>query len=64
MGKHKEKKIVTMRGVLRLWKVRLPDGRSAELMAKSRKKAMEQAAMIWGIPLAWMLEKASAAPVN
>ena len=64
MGKHKGKKIVTMRGVLRLWKVRLPDGRSAELMAKSRKKAMEQAAMLWGIPLAWMLEKASAAPVN
>lgn len=51
-------KVVTMQGVMELWSVRLPDGRRAELQAKNRKKAAEQAAMIWNIPTDWLLSNA------
>lgn len=54
----------TMEGLLRLWKIRLPDGRSAELQAKSKKKAAEQAAMIWALPVEWILKNARICAVS
>nr|DAH71873.1 MAG TPA: hypothetical protein [Caudoviricetes sp.] len=64
MRRRKGGKVITMEGVLKLWKVKLPDGRSAELQAKTRKKAVEQAAMIWALPVAWMLEKAKVVEIR
>ena len=58
MRKNKREKVLTLHGLERLWRVTLPDGRRAEVRARSKKKAAEQAGAIWGIPLEWMRQNA------
>lgn len=42
----------------KLYLVELADGRRAELRARSKKRAAEQAAAVWGIPTEYLLERA------
>ena len=64
MRKNKREKVLTLHGLERLWRVTLPDGRRAEVRARSKKKAAEQAGAIWGIPLEWMRAGAKICPMD
>lgn len=63
MRKNKRAKVLTLNGIEKLWRVTLPDGRKAELMARSKKAAAEQAAAVWALPVDWLREKAKIAEI-
>ena len=58
MRKNKRAKVLTLGGIEKLWRVKLPDGRKAELMARSKKDAAEQAAAVWALPVDWLRQNA------
>lgn len=58
MRKNKRAKVLTLGGIEKLWRVKLPDGRKAELMARSKKAAAEQAAAVWALPVDWLRQNA------
>ncbi len=64
MRKNKREKVLTLHGLERLWRVTLPDGRRAEVRARNKKKAAEQAGAIWDIPLEWMRARAKICPMD
>lgn len=54
MRKNKRMKVVMLDRTLCLWRVTLKDGRDAEILARSKKGAAEQAGGLWGIPAEWV----------
>lgn len=58
MRKNKRMKVVMLDGTLCLWRITLQDGRVAEILARSKKDAAEQAGGVWGIPAEWVRSSA------